>query len=442
MQKIEMTAASSSTLGFTFAKWSIFSVLILSYILVYFHRMAPGVVSQYLMEAFATTGAQLGTLSAIYFFVYACMQIPSGVIADTLGTRVSVISGNLVAGGGSILFGMSTSFEMACLGRFFVGLGVSVIFVSIMKSNSVWFHERNFAFMSGLTLLIGNLGSVMAAGPLAALLRGYDWRTVFIAIGVISLLLAVVGFIVVHNKPEDLGLTSPNRYKGRDQLDTTRNWRENLSNVLRAPEVWPGFWVQFGMVGSLYSFMGLWGMRYVQDVYGADRAVAALHMTVMLLCFAFGALVFGWLSDRMGRRKPIIFGCVIGYLTTWLVLMHAPLTAGLSGYLLFGMMGVFGSGFVVTFAAAKEVIHPHLSGMAVSVVNTGCFVGTALMQPLFGHIIDRSWDGTLIDGVRIYAVSDYHRGFILVLVFAVIAVLGAVRMRETNCRNIFVQSHR
>lgn len=149
--------------------------------------MAPGVVSEYLMGAFQTSGSELGALSKIYFFVCAFMQVPSGVIADTFGTRMSVINGNLVAGTGSIVFGLSGSFAMACLGRFLVGLGVSVVFVSIMKSNSVWFYERVFAFMSGITLLVGNLGSVLAAGPLAALLTTFAWRNVFMGIGAFKL---------------------------------------------------------------------------------------------------------------------------------------------------------------------------------------------------------------------------------------------------------------
>lgn len=170
-------------LQFETAKWSLFTILIATYVLVYFHRMAPGVVSEFLMSDFQTTGTKLGSLSAIYFFVYACMQIPSGVIADTLGTRTSIVSGNLVAGLGSLTFGLAGSFEMACIGRFLVGLGVSVVFVSIMKSNAVWFHENVFGIMSGLTLLCGNLGSVLAAGPLALALTTFTWRAVFVAIG-------------------------------------------------------------------------------------------------------------------------------------------------------------------------------------------------------------------------------------------------------------------
>jgi len=424
--------------NYSVVKWSVFGVLILTYILVYFHRMAPAVVSEYLMAEFKTTGTKLGTLSALYFFVYACMQIPSGVIADTLGTRISIIAGNLVAGLGSIIFALAGSFEMACVGRFFVGLGVSVVFVSIMKSNSVWFSEKVFGLMSGVTLLIGNLGSVLAAGPLSALLMTFAWRTIFIGIGMFSLLLSLAAFIVVRNRPEDLGFTPPNSY-GRDGHIAERSgWLKNLGGVVSVLSIWPGFWVQFGMIGGLYSFMGLWGIPYLRDVHGLERAIAANYMTTMLLCFAFGSLFFGWFSDMIGRRKPLLVGCVLLYTLIWCLLMFTAWKPGWAGLLLFGAMGVAGSGFVLTFAAAKEIIHPQLSGMAVSVVNTGCFIGTALMQPLFGYVADFAWDGRIVNGIRVYAAMDYQRGFYLMLFFAALAVLGSIRLRETYCRNQFV----
>ena len=436
MKQTAATDFHTTNLRFELARWSIFAILILTYILVYFHRMAPGVVSEFLMAEFKISGTRLGALSAIYFAIYALMQIPSGVIADTLGTRTSIIAGNLVAGLGSILFGMATGFEMACAGRFLVGLGVSVVFISIMKNNSVWFHEKVFGIMSGLTLFFGNLGAVMAAGPLAYALTIFQWRTVFLGIGILSLGLALVGFLLVRNTPQDMGFDPPNTYKGQSQT-LNNHWLTNLRNVVTNLQVWPGFWVQLGMIGSSYAFMGLWGIPYLRDVHGLSRAVAADYMTVQLLSFAVGALFWGWISDKIGRRKPFLLLAAAAYLVSWLMLIYSSWTPGMAGFIIFAFMGFSGSGFVITFAAAKEIVHPQLSGMGVSVVNTGCFIGTALAQPLFGYIADLTWDGTMANGVRIYSAADYHNSFIAMVIFSIIALTAAFRVRETHCKNCF-----
>jgi sugar phosphate permease len=258
-----------------------------------------------------------------------------------------------------------------------------------MKSNSVWFHERVFGIMSGLTLLFGNLGSVLAAGPLAMMLTTFAWRTVFVGIGFVSLTLALLGHFIVNNRPEDLGFKSPNFYASDDLNKTkSKHWLQNLGSVVMMVRLWPGFWVQFGMIGALYSFMGLWGVPYLRDVHGLTTEYAAEHITVMLLCFALGSLFFGWFSDRIGKRKPLIVSSVMTFILSWLLFMYTPWSQGTLGFIIFGFLGFSGSGFVLTFAAAKETAHPELSGMAVSVVNTGGFLGTALMQPLFGYIAD------------------------------------------------------
>lgn len=434
MKQSTVTRPARADLRFETTRWTIFSILIFTYILVYFHRMAPAVVSEFLMADFNTSGTRLGALAAIYFAVYAVMQIPSGVIADTLGTRTSVVSGNAVAGIGAIVFGLAPSFEAACAGRFLVGLGVSVVFISIMKNNSVWFHEKVFGIMSGITLLIGNLGAILAAGPLAKLLTVFAWRSVFTGIGGLSLCLALAGFFLVRNRPEDLGFPPPNTYPDTPKTANV-HWLTNLKDVITTLRVWPGFWVQLGMIGSAYAFMGLWGMPFLRDVHGMSRDTAADYMTVTLLGFALGALFWGWQSDRAGRRKPFLIIGAAAYTLTWPALMYLPWSPGPAGFVLFALMGFTASAFVITFAAAKEIINPHLSGMAVSVVNTGCFIGTAITQPLFGYIADLTWDGRMANGVRVYAAGDYHNGFLAMLALSVLALAAAFRVRETYCRN-------
>ncbi len=185
---------------FNRVRWTIYAILVISYMMAFFHRMAPGVVAADLMQAFQTSGAALGSLAAMYYYVYTAMQIPAGVLADTLGPRVSAGAGSVVAGVGSILFGMADDFTAASVGRLLVGLGVSVVFVGLMRSNTVWFSERRYGLVSGLTLFLGNLGSILAAGPLAALLGFYSWRAVFVAAGLISLVLGVLTFWKVHSR--------------------------------------------------------------------------------------------------------------------------------------------------------------------------------------------------------------------------------------------------
>ncbi|WNG35406.1 MFS transporter [Archangium violaceum] len=426
---------------FELFRWSIYAILALAYVWVYFHRMAPAVVSAELMSTFGTTASSLGFLSAVYFYIATATQIPSGVLADGLGTRLTVTVGNFAAGVGALLFGLAPSFQVAILGRFLVGLGVSVVFVCFMKSNAVWFSERRYGFVSGLTLLLGNLGSVLAAAPLAAALNLWSWRIVFVSIGVISLVLAGLSLVFIRNRPEDAGFLSAQEMEGQPALPQAqpgprRSWSSDLRQVLGNRDVWPSFLINFGMVGSLYAFSGLWSLPLLRDLHGLSRNEAANYATWTLVGLGVGALPMGWLSDWLGVRKPVLLASVVAYCGAWLGLLFLPWSPGPSGMALFLLLGLAGSGFVLTYPCAKEVSLPALSGMAISVVNTGVFLGAALFQSLFGWVLDLGWQGVMDGELRVYPRGAYQSALFLMLGCAVLAVLAAFRLKETQCRNI------
>ena len=424
---------------FTRARWTVYALLVVSYMLVFFHRMAPGAVAAELMQTFLTTGAALGSLAATYYYVYTAMQIPSGVLADTLGPRLSVTVGSLVAGIGSLVFGLAPDFSTAALGRFLVGLGVSVVFVGLMRSNAVWFSERFYGRISGITLLLGNLGAILAAAPLALMLDIMSWRQVFAAIGIFSLLMAVITWLFVRNRPEDMGFPSVREMEGLPtHAPHERHWFHAQWEVLRNRAVWPGFWVNFGVTGNLFSFAGLWGVPLMRDIFGLGKAAASTYTTASLAGFAIGCLAMGWSSDHLGRRKPVIVGAALLSLLSWLGFILLPWGPGWSGYLLYAIVGFVAGGFVVTYAAAKEVCRPASAGMAIALVNTGLFLGAAIMQPAFGWVLDLTWDGHVVEGMRVYAAADYRNGLWLAVGFAALALLASLRIRETRCRNLTV----
>src|SRR5512136_124123 len=156
----------------------VFGIVLASFVLSFFHRTAPAAIAGELARAFAINGALLGTLAATYFYVYTLLQIPVGVLADTLGPRRILAVGSTIAGLGSLAFALAPTWEVAAAGRTLVGIGVSVAFIAILKISALWFPANRFATLNGVTMFAGNLGAVVAGAPLAWLVTQVSWRTV------------------------------------------------------------------------------------------------------------------------------------------------------------------------------------------------------------------------------------------------------------------------
>ncbi|MDR6226731.1 MFS transporter [Desmospora profundinema] len=194
--------------GFKRVRWFVFFLLIGSFMLGFFHRFAPGAFAEEISGEFGISASALGTLAAMHFYTYTAMQIPAGIWVDRWGTRFTVSVGAVIAAVGSLWFGLSPTFAWATVGPLLVGIGVSGIFVGMMKTNSLWFSPRHYGAVSGVTMLLGNAGAVMAAGPLAWLLLWFSWRNVLVAAGILSVLLALLTYMWVRDRPEQAGFSS------------------------------------------------------------------------------------------------------------------------------------------------------------------------------------------------------------------------------------------
>jgi predicted MFS family arabinose efflux permease len=403
----------------------LFCVVAVSYLLSYFHRLAPATIHSQLTESFGIDGAALGSLAATYFYMHMLMQIPAGVLTDTLGARRILVLGAAVTGAGCLLFALTQSWHVAAVGRLFVGLGTSVTFIAFLKLNALWFDARQFATVGGLTIMLGNLGSVFGAAPLAWLITFADWQTVFVGLGVLSLVLVPLTWVTVRDRPQDMGFTLPQAGPAHPPAP---HWRTGLWEVLKNRSTWPGFWVNLGICGSFFCFTGLWAVPYLTDTYGYSNVVATNHTTLLLIGVAVGALVIGRLSDRFANRKTVMLAFAGAYLVTWLPLItdsQLPLAAT---YALFLVMGLVLPSYTLTWAAAKEVNRPAFSGMATGVVNVGCFLGAGIMQPLIGWILDSARaHGDLADG--------YHYAVLVLFGFSLLGFLAVFFVRETRGEN-------
>lgn len=401
-------------------RWLVFLIGAAAFFLSFFHRVAPGAIAGELTQAFETSGAMLGALAATYFYVYTVMQLPTGVLVDTLGPRRILAAGGVVAGIGSILFGTADTVSGAAVGRTLAGLGVSVAFISLLKLNANWFEERRFATASGAAQVIGISGAFLATAPLAWLVTLVSWRSVFVAAGVVSLLLAALTLTLARDYPEG--------HAQRAASGGSARWYHGLGEVMRNRATWPCFWVNFGISGSYMSFIGLWAVPYLVHVYDMSPIAASQHTSVMLLAFAVSVAGVGAWSDHLRRRRPLLIASAALYCGFWLAWLGGVVPAGMT-YVVFGLMGFVATGFTLSWACAKEVNRPQYAGMATGLANTGGFLAAGILQPLVGWVLDRTAES--------HGSPDFQPPLAVLACFALCGLIATLFIRETGCRNIW-----
>ncbi len=411
------------------------AIVVATYALSFFQRFAPAGIASDLVAAFNTSASSLGALAATYFYVYTIMQVPTGILVDTLGPRRILLIGGVLGGAGSLLFALASGLEVALLGRTLIGLGVSVTFIAMLKIIAISFDERRFATLVGLAMLIGNLGSVLAGAPLSWLAQQISWRHIFVALAGISLLLGVACWLLL---PEQAAVA------GQADTKPSFDWSlvtSGLIAVLKNRDSWPTVCVNFGICGSFFAFAGLWATPFLTQAHGLTRAAAANHVSLYFVGFALGCVFMGTLSDRLRKRKPVLIVTSHLYLLIWLVLLWDQALPLMASYALFTVMGLVTAGFTLTWACAKEINAPQLSGISTSVTNMAGFLAGAVLQPLVGWVMDQRWQGGLTStGARLFTADDYHAGLLLLAAVAAFGALASWWIRETGCRNIWRQA--
>ncbi len=407
----------------------VWSVMALVYMIVFFHRLAPGVVRDDLVAVFGMSGAAFGHLASMYFYAYTAMQIPVGMLADSLGARKTVTAGIFLSGAGSMAFGLAPSPALVYLGRFVVGVGASAVFVCILKMLSDWYSEREFATMSGVTAFVGNSGGLVAQAPLALMVALFSWRMTFVAIGGFSFLLGAVSLLLIRDRPSDMGF-APVNPTGAGPKIGGRELIHAVGEALRSRGIWPAMTIAGLFCGGQLAFMGAWGVPWLTSVYGLTRGEASGIVSLVVLGAMIGAVLVGKFTDMAGaRRWPLALLAAVN-VTAWGVILFwgsgRPPMAVLKPALF--VMGVASMAFLICLAVAKEINNPRYTGVAVSVLNTGTFLGVALYPPAMGFMID------ILQGYP--PVIQYRGALALCLAGAAAGLCLVLKVPETYCRNI------
>lgn len=411
--------------------WSVWGLGALLYLIGFYQRVAPAVMTDRLMTEFSIGAAALGNLSAFYFYSYVAMQIPTGIMVDRWGPRRLLAAGAGVAAVGTALFAWSPDFWWASAGRLLIGASVAVAFVSMLKLATRWFAPRQFALASGLALLFGVVGGVIAGVPLRMLVESFGWRPVMAVSAALTGLLCVAIWWRVRDDPVQSGYDSHavSAHGGAQHGSILRG----VAEVLSYRNTWILLITPIGIAGAVLTFAGLWGVPYLRQVHGLDTKMAAAITSSLLIAWAFGGPILGSLSERIGRRKPIYVATTVAALLGWAVIIFIPLPLWLLVVTLV-FTGFVSGNLIIGFAFAKESVPARLMGTTSGVCNMGPLLGGMLLQPAVGLILDRYWLGNTAAGARIYDAAAYQAGFSLMFGCVVLSLCLILFAKETYCK--------
>jgi len=313
-----------------------------------------------------------------------------------------------------------------------------VILISWLTLLSEWFEPNSFGTASGATQGVGNLGALMASTPLALVVEALGWRTTFVVIGALTAVLGALAAAAIRDRPADAGLPPVNAEHRR--AGSVGEVLRGIPLIAGNVRTWPPLLATSAVYAPLASFLGLWGVPYLMQGYGFERVRAANHIALIAVGLIIGSPLVGWLSDRwLGRRRLPFVAFAALHALCWLPLgipalrpapeLIAPLCL---------LMGFGSSGLILVWSCVREVNDPGRVGLVMGFCNMPIFLAFAVMQWVFGLILDARWDGLVRDGVRLYPPAAYETAFALCLAVALAGVVAAALVTETRCRNVWV----
>lgn len=370
------------------------------YFLSYLYRVVNAVIAPDLIGDLNIGPSALGLLTSTYFIAFASSQLPLGVLLDRFGARRVEAFLLLFAGLGAYLFAGSDTLAGLVAARAFIGFGVSACLMAAFKAYTLWFARQRWPLVNGFQMAAGGLGALAATAPVEAALKVTDWRGVFMALCVLTLLVTVMVFLIVPEKADNQSTES-----FKDQL-------QGVKTVFTSLNFWRVAPLTTLSQASFLSIQGLWAGPWLKDVVGLDRAGVAGVLLWVAVAMIAGFILLGSLAGRLSRSGvSVLTTAVTGmglFMATLLLMLIFPEMKAQPLWMTFGFLGTSG---ILSYAALSQQFPVRLVGRVNTAVNLLVFIAAFAGQWAIGAIIELWPVG--VDGR--YALAGYRAGFGIML---------------------------
>lgn len=401
-------------------RWIMWSLAILFYFYQYFLRVSPAVLTNDLIDRFNVHAAAIGNMSANYFYVYALLQIPTGVLMDRFGAKKLLSFGSVVCGIGTLLFGVAHTFGLIDLGRLLQGVGSSFAFIGMIYICSHWFEASKLALLIGLGDSLGKLGAVAGAGPLSDLIKVFHFQHVMLWIGIGGIFLGLIILLLIKEDKKKIS----------HKLDPIKKLHlgHHLKSLCMQRQHWINLFVTSVFSITMACFGGLWGVPFIQLAYHVSEEVASYAMSTFFLGCIIGGPIIGHLSDAFRKRAYFLTFCGITAALFLSILIYTPYFSIYWVFILLFAIGLLYSAQNLGYCISLEQNPAILQGTAVGMINFTVFLLGAISQPFVGLLLDLNHSH--VGAQAIYPVSSYQYALLLCPLSFLLSGLGSLFLKE------------
>ncbi|MCW5589919.1 MAG: MFS transporter [Legionellales bacterium] len=426
----DLTATAKSPSNMGLLPIIIFGLALLFDFFGFMLQVVPSVMGNSLVNELKLNALSLSAITGCFFYAYAAMQIPVGVLLDRIGPRRLMTAALLTCSVGATLFAVSHHAIFLSIGEILMGMSAAFAYVSVLFLAVRWFPPASFSLLVGITELTGALGAMVGQTPLLYVINHMGWRDTMFGFSLIGLILSVFVLLIVRDKPASIGARHVRRI--------SQHPLRQLKKILRKNQIWIIGLVALLLWAPVISFGSLWGVPFLQVHYGISATLVTSLTTLMWLGTAVGAPLIGWLSMRLRRRQiPLIVYSILGAFSISALLYMPDLNPVLIGIFLF-CFGLSGSGTCLSFALIQDHIPQKQIGTAMGFNNMMVVVGGPVCQLLIGLILQQSFSGEMHHGVPVYSSEDYQLAMLILPVsFLVAALVSLIYLKPTYCQKVF-----
>lgn len=372
---------------------------------------------------------QLGVISSLFYVSYTLMQIPAGLLVDRFGPRRLLTIATILCALATILSGIATNATTAAFGRLLIGFGASFAYACPLLVAKYWFASKRFAMIGGCIQALGALGAIVGNEPVAHLANHIGWRQTCYYSGLFGLLLALIMWLIVRDKP-----TQPQRHHHAMQK---MHELKRLKLVASNPQTWFVAIMGFCYWAPMTVFAELWGRTFITQAHHISITNASLMMSWVWVGVAVGGPFFGWLSNQIKSRKiPIYISYTLMLFTTY-ALIYEPLQNQASINLGLFLFGFCSAAQCVTFGLVSDINPRQIIGTAIGLNNMAVIAGGIILQPLVSQILENIVQINPASSATNFNLIDFQSAFILMPICTLLGLLTCILfVKETHANSL------